>query len=337
MAQYSFPFDSRLIDGLPDRPFNSADDRMRYGSLISNGIYANPSSNLQVVAIEGMKIGVQQGKAWVEGCFYYSNTMEQFTLDVADATNKRIDIVVLQFNLLERTTTLKVKKGTSSLSPTAPNLQRNSEVYELKLAEVLINPAIGNITQSVITDTRMKSEVCGVVTGLVDQVDTTTLFNQYDTQLSEKVIGLEEQFRVWFEGVKGILSEDVAGQLAIEIEQLKIKLLEIEQKNNAYDEKISTIEGEITSLKQMVRIINNFTLKKSEWVYEAGTKNYWYTVKDNFVTRDTVVDVNIFYTYAKDTSIKSSTLSSDGYWRMYSDEIPSTDLTVTVKMVKEVK
>jgi len=63
--------------------------------------------------------------------------------------------------------------------------------------------------------------MCGIVHGTVDQVDVTTLFNQYSNALELKEQGFEEKFTTWFNNIKGQLSGDVATNLAVQIDNLK--------------------------------------------------------------------------------------------------------------------
>ena len=131
-----------------------------------------------------------------------------------------------------------IKKGTFAGSPKAPALQRDSDMYELGLAEISISAGATTITQGDITDLRLDNNSCGVVHGVVDQVDTTTIFNQYKTWLEDRQAeyGNEfndwfakntanwiKEFNDWFITVRGLLSEDIAGSLANGIYDLQTR------------------------------------------------------------------------------------------------------------------
>ena len=55
-------------------------------------------------------------------------------------------------------------------------------VWELSLGYVWVHSNATDIWQSNIVDERANTEVCGYVTGLIDQIDTTNLFAQYDDE-----------------------------------------------------------------------------------------------------------------------------------------------------------
>ena len=246
MAEYSFPFDSRIVNGVPDRPFNSEDDRLRYGSLISNGIYPNPSNNLQVVANGGMNISIKKGMGWNSGAFYYSNADNIKALTPSDSAFTRIDTVVLRFDLLSRKVIADIKTGTPSATPVAPSLTRNYEIYELQLAKITIYNNVGEITQSNIEDTRLNKNLCGVVTGLIEQVDTTTLFNQYTTSFEELRQQYNDEFFAWFNELETNLTGDVATNLQLQINQIKTDL---ENTLNTVNVELADMENNLKHLR----------------------------------------------------------------------------------------
>ena len=76
------------------------------------------------------------------------------------------------------------------------------------------------ITQSSITDTRYSGE-CGVVTQLIDHLDTSAFSAQMDQYFKEYVEKSEGLFNEWFDSVKDQLSEDAAGNLLAMINQVR--------------------------------------------------------------------------------------------------------------------
>ena len=74
MEKY-FPFDATEINGEPDRVYNAADFASFFSQFIGNGIYPNPSSNLQVLSLNSnMVITVKSGSAFINGYGYIPPT-----------------------------------------------------------------------------------------------------------------------------------------------------------------------------------------------------------------------------------------------------------------------
>jgi len=168
--------------------FNSINGDRKYGaerfaeyfaSFIGNGVFPNPGNGLQVMANNDMTVTVKAGKAWINGYILINDDDYILTLDPADGALNRIDRIVARYDTVDREIRLEVKKGTFASSPVAPTLQRDADAYELGLADVYIAAGVVSVTQANITDLRFNTELCGIVHGTVEQVDTTTLFNQY--------------------------------------------------------------------------------------------------------------------------------------------------------------
>lgn len=169
-----------------DRKYDAKRFAEYFASFIGNGVFPNPSDNLQVIANNNMTVTVRPGKAWINGYILINDDDYILTLDPADGALNRIDRIVARYDTVDREIRLEVKKGTFASSPVAPTLQRDADAYELALADVYVAAGSISISQADITDLRLNSELCGIVHGTVEQVDTTTLFNQYLTWLQEK-------------------------------------------------------------------------------------------------------------------------------------------------------
>lgn len=169
-----------------DRKYTSAFFAEYFASFIGNGIFPNPSTNTQVIADGGMSVIVQEGKAWIDGYILYVDNPQSLTLDTGDNLLPRIDKIVIRLDKINREIVLAIKKGTPATNPTAPNLQRDGDKHELGIANVRVDKAASVINQSNITDLRLNSSQCGIVKGTIEEIDTTTLFNQYQNWIAQK-------------------------------------------------------------------------------------------------------------------------------------------------------
>lgn len=205
-----------------------------FSQFISNGVFPNPSTNMQVLANEGMNIQVDTGVCYINGYMGWVEKAETFEIEESD-TQARIDRIVARLSFIDRKIELYVKKGTAAGNPTAPELQRDYDIYEIALADIRVNANVIEITQANITDLRLNTELCGIVANQLQHVDTTTLFNQYqdwlnritgeaETDLVQKQSDFENylnnlktmftaDFNAWFQTVKDTLDGDTAGNL----------------------------------------------------------------------------------------------------------------------------
>ena len=201
----SWHFDSQAIESgdttTYDRAYGSAEEREERKMLVGNGIYANPATNMQVVADNGMTVKVKPGACWIEGAFGVVDNDESKTLTASE--NGRIDLIVARFDLSlsARDIHIDVIQGTEG-STSPPGITRSNSVYDIQLAKINVRAGAASILQSDIIDTRYDSAVCGIVTGILDQIDTTNLFAQYQDTFDDFMADLETA-----------LSGDVAGNL----------------------------------------------------------------------------------------------------------------------------
>ena len=194
-----------------------------FSEFISNGVFPNPSTNMQVLADTGMNIKVSAGVCYINGHMGWVESAETFTIEESD-TQSRIDRIVARLDFDNREIQCYVKKGTAAGNPVAPALQRDYDIYEIGLADVRVNANAIEIKQENITDLRLNTDLCGIVANQLQHVDTTTLFNQYQDWLANATeqgkedlqTSLEEfetQFNSWFATVQDTLDGDTAGNL----------------------------------------------------------------------------------------------------------------------------
>lgn len=203
-----------------DRVYKAEEWAEYFGSFIGNGVFPIPSNGLQVEANSSAGVVIRAGRAWINGYFYFNTDDLNVKLNTADGVLNRIDRIVIRWDLAARTISAEVKSSAPSNNPTTPALQRDADAYELCLADVYVRAGSTAVLQSDITDQRYNSGLCGVVKGTVDQIDASMLAKQFNdyAELFKQETKLD--FEAWFEEIRGILSEDLAGSLALAVDDI---------------------------------------------------------------------------------------------------------------------
>lgn len=210
------------VDG--DRKYKAEFFAKYFASFIGNGIFPNPSTGCQVVANNDMTITVRPGQGWINGYFYTNTDDLIMHIELADGVLNRIDRVVLRYDVTNREIRAQVKKGAFASTPVAPALQRNADAYELGVADIYVGAGAISISQANITDLRLHTELCGIVHGTVEQVDTTALFDQYlnwylqttvqaETNIQAMQQHFEQDFDAWFQTLQDVLDDNAASNL----------------------------------------------------------------------------------------------------------------------------
>ena len=184
MAEWSGFFDAHKVGDSWDRTYLAEDFARFFAPLIGNGIFAGRSNELQVFQSvpAGMSVALSSGQAWINGYGYINDSDLLIPIDPADGALGRIDRIVAQWSAVDRKIRSVWKKGTPAVNPVAPPLLQNADYWELNLCLLDISAGLSSITQDKIHDTRMDSSVCGWVTSLIEQVDTSTLYIQWEAQ-----------------------------------------------------------------------------------------------------------------------------------------------------------
>ena len=188
-----------------DRKYNAETMSNYFVGILTKGVLANYAGGFVVKQNSGMSIQVAPGRAFfADGKWIESDATEVLTIDTADVALNRIDRVVLHKDISDvaRTTTLIVKKGSPSSNPTPPEVEQNDYIEELSLATVFVSSKATTVTQGSITDTRPDATVCGFVTGVVDQLDLTDAYQQYQAGYEETMQANQQEFDEWFDDVK---------------------------------------------------------------------------------------------------------------------------------------
>lgn len=246
----SYPFDSKNTGSeanpVWDRAITSEMERQFNKLIYTNGIFSTPTNSFMVMAMSGMNIQVCPGGCHIEGARAYESSYRTITLQPS-RNLPRIDRVVLRFDTAEnrRNIDIYVNTGTPRTKPTAPELVRESNYYELGIAEIYVPPNAIDITSSNISDTRMNPEVCGLVTPAIP----------IENQSAE----LWTQIKDSIDMVNSALDGTIVGDLTSKIEENKEKNKETNSRCSRFffelNDKIDVNSREINEIREYPQLV----------------------------------------------------------------------------------
>ncbi|NLK08803.1 MAG: hypothetical protein GX316_08925, partial [Firmicutes bacterium] len=102
MAEKSFPFNSELVDDMPDRQYYAEDFARYFEQFIGNGVYPNPANGLKVVSNDSNVVTVNAGAAFINGYGYELDEDMDIEIDLADPNYNRKDSIVVRLDLENR-------------------------------------------------------------------------------------------------------------------------------------------------------------------------------------------------------------------------------------------
>lgn len=188
-----------------DRKYNAAQMSEYFDGLVSNGVYESVGGALQVQAATGMSANVQTGRAIIDCRWIKNDAVLSLPITTSHVTLNRYTAVFVRLNYTDRTISIIAVDGTPATTPTKPQPTNTSTVKDLCIAYIYVAAGATAIRQADITDMR-GTDLCGWVTGLIQQVDTSTLFAQWQDACEEFYAEMTAGFNAWFETLTSQLS-----------------------------------------------------------------------------------------------------------------------------------
>lgn len=189
MITYGF-FDS--IDG--DRKY-SADQMSEYfEGLIGDGIYESVGQALVVTPGAGLTVNIGTGRGIIK-CHWIDNDTVA-NLEISSHSSLPMYVaIVMRYDHPNRLMQFATVNGTPATNPSKPTLTNTNTVKELALAYILVPAGATSISAADIEDARSES---GWVTGLIEQLDVSNLYNQWYALFNRYFDDMEGRFDEWF-------------------------------------------------------------------------------------------------------------------------------------------
>ena len=191
MADQVFNVEAGFFNAVDeDRKYYADDMNRPYKRLVSNGVFATsrgtPSLDLKVNAGTGMTISVHKGQGIFADKWFEAPDDISITVPNNTSTAMRVDSVIAQVDtrISGRLGNIVYRTGTPAAFPLAPDINTVTGVEEYRLANIEVNPGATSISQAQIFDLR-GSRDCPWIHALIEQVDTSVLFDQYETAYRE--------------------------------------------------------------------------------------------------------------------------------------------------------
>ncbi|MCY9764137.1 phage tail protein [Paenibacillus alvei] len=206
MPQKSGFFDTTADD---PREYPAREFAEYFARFVGNGVFGG-GEKLKVTATgKDMNVSINLGYGWING-YMYSVFDTPLVLPIQQATTQdRIDRIILRLDVSTPVRAIRaiVLQGNPGTTPQVPTIVRSGDVYDLSLAQVLVKANTSTIQGHQVTDERLNTQVCGIVTALISQADTTSIFNEFQSWLRTKTAEYQKQ---WDDFMKDIQDKGFA-------------------------------------------------------------------------------------------------------------------------------
>lgn len=220
---------------LGDRKYSAEDWADYFSQFIGNGVYANPATSMQVQAAGKLAVKIAAGSCFINGYVGYSDGSDVLKLQYG-GTYPRIDRIVIRLDMTTRSIYPAVIMGNEAETPSPPDIIRKSTVYDLCAAEVTVGANVTEIRQSDITDMRFDTAVCGIVAGLLTQIDTDDYISQMVAAITEaSELALLTVSAEWNKFLETVLTKDGNIIITLPNEELKSEVARLKRGHSVAD------------------------------------------------------------------------------------------------------
>ena len=190
-----------------DRTYNAAQITEYFDGLVSDGVYESVGGAMQVQAATGMNVDIQTGRAIIDCRWIRNDAVLTVPITASHVTLARYTAIMVRLDYSARTISIIAVDGTPETSPAKPEPTQTATVKDIVLAYLYIPAGATAIPQANIQDQRGTS-LCGWVTGLIKQVDTSQLFAQWADACETFYNNMTAGFNAWFDTLTSKLSID---------------------------------------------------------------------------------------------------------------------------------
>lgn len=235
----AFPYDSLLSEGDSGLELDRAVDALFFRKMMrqyfTTGVF---SPGFQVLASE-KSIIVKKGSANINGV--YAELEEDVAINITEYISSSTTVVLAvalrndDTQSQRKTSVQIITDGTNNLVPPT----RNATYYDIYIAKVTLDPNAITVYQSDITDLRLNNEYCGIVTATIQNVDTTTFYDQFQGALDR-----------YLETVDSALDQTLAGNLQNQINECVKKIDIVDNlESTDIDKPLSANQGKLLNNK----------------------------------------------------------------------------------------
>ena len=273
-----------------------------FALFIGNGVFGSPTNQLKVTVGTGLSVNVSSGWAFINGNWYYNDSVKNLVVIPNTSGSQRTDSVKVRLDTTSRRILTDIYTGETSVT-------RGGTIYDLKLANIIVPSNATTISASNITDTRTDESVCGLVKGLMEVETTADLFAQYQAQFDE-----------WFDDIKDQLTGDLAVRLQLEFNELNGNVeqyySDTQSQIESYEQQIETqISSYQSNIRSQISGYNtNYSNTLSQTRQAAQTAQQQVT---DYVDKDYVIAEQTFTFVNKVCTISDSKVTANSLIDVY--------------------
>lgn len=293
-----------------DRKYDAVQMSSIFDGIVVDGVLMHFGGRLMVTATgEDMTIRVDTGRAWFNHTWTLNDSILPLAVPQSELILDRIDAVVIDVNgdLETRANDIVIVKGTPATEPQRPTLIDTQSRKQIPLAYIHVRQTVTSIRQADITN-MVGTSACPFCTAPLEKMSIDALvaqwgdqwnefyeqetaavrearnfwnsemnlfYNEARTEFSDWKIARNEEFNLWFGTIKDILADDVAGNLAMQIVEIRDEIAKLGEDQTELLEALrqELIAGGLT-VKEATHAVNADNANTANYAASAGSVHW---------------------------------------------------------------
>lgn len=314
-----------------------AEYAMRWLHGRTSGVFAANNNAAVAAAQNSMAVTVSDGLGWItdsdaNGVVWWNDTEKttgakmQLTIDAADGVLNRIDRVIVEWKTTDYADLpeIKILKGTAASTAAAPALTNNTTVRQISLAKISIAAGTTAITASMITDERLDTSVCGLVTESVT-ADTSVINAQFAALLAQLQTAIEQAISGEIPDGSITTSKYADGSItAAKVADKTITGMQLADK---------TVTAAKLAADAVKLTFTNVSIAASQWATDSTYTDFPYRALvglSDAVTANMIPEVVFNAADAVSGIFAPVAQSTGGGIMLYASEVPSATVTIPI-------
>lgn len=194
-----------------DRLYNAEQMSSIFDGIINDGVYESIGDAFQVTPNSNVSnsVIVGSGRAWFDHTWTLNDAPFALDMGAPNLVLTRIDAVVIDVDRSDsvRKNSIIAVQGTPASDAQPPTMINTDRHTQYPVAYITRPPGDGGIIQTSQITYNVGKLVCPLVTGPLEVINSDNFFTQMNEDFDAFTDGLDEEFTIWFDGIKDLIND----------------------------------------------------------------------------------------------------------------------------------
>ena len=194
-----------------DRLYDAEQFGSIFDGVINDGVYEHVGDAFNVSPNSSVNdsVIIGTGRAWFNHTWILNDSQYSVTLNPPNLVLPRYDALVFDIDRRDsvRKNSITIVEGTPNSTPQYPTMINEELHKQYPFAYVLLKPGESGIISAENITYNVGNSTCPLVTGPLEVISDDNFFQQMNAKFETFKDDLDEEFTVWFDGIKDLIND----------------------------------------------------------------------------------------------------------------------------------